>query len=127
VILFLYIILQKCEVCLLKIIIRNKKMITCTTWSRILGHLGRFLGLGCFEAWTFCILDVLELGRFEAWDVLWLWTFCILDVLELGRFGAGTLCIWTFCLWTFCLWTSCMCTVRCCRLSLIATTQLTRG
>jgi hypothetical protein len=46
--------------------------------------------LGRFEAWTFCILDVLELGCFEAWDVLRLWTFCILDVLELGRFEAGT-------------------------------------
>jgi hypothetical protein len=66
--------------------------------------------LGRFEAWTFCILDVLELGRFEAWDVLRLRTFCILDVLELGRFGAGTLCLWTFCLWTLCLWTFCRCT-----------------
>ncbi len=68
-VLFLYVILQKCEVYLLKIIIRNKKMITCTTWSHILGH------LGCFEAWV-----VLRLGRFVFWT-FWSW-----DVLRLGTF-----------------------------------------
>jgi hypothetical protein len=54
---------------------RNKKMQTCTTWSRILGHLGRF------EAW-----DILYLGCFGALDVLRLGHFCILDVLRLGPY-----------------------------------------
>jgi hypothetical protein len=44
-------------------------MITCTTWSRILGHMGRF------EAWV-----VLRLGRFVFWT-FWSW-----DVLRLGTF-----------------------------------------
>jgi hypothetical protein len=65
-------------------------MITCTTWSRILGHLGRFeawvvLRLWRFVFWTFWSWDVLRLGTF--WG---LGHFEALDVLYIGRFGAGT-------------------------------------
>jgi hypothetical protein len=46
-------------------------MITCTTWSRILGHLGRFEAWDVLMLITFCIWE----GRFGAWDVLRLGSF----------------------------------------------------
>jgi hypothetical protein len=68
---------------------------------------GRFWGLGLFEARMFWGWDVLGLGRFRVGTFWGLGRFEVGTFWGLGHFGVGAFCIGLFCSGMFCLGTFC--------------------